>query len=209
MSEIKLCEMNKTQLISKCKELNITKISNKNKKQMIELIAQKLQNIELNKVIIYPENDLTDYNKYANIIIRAFKKYKNMSMKGYGCSNNGLGKWLIIIDDNKTPNPELFWLGNIIGVTDYKLWKDQRENIKNNYSTTTTCLCIYCGVNEKILTPEKQHNWILHIGKKISKSPYLKQISMRSKIWFKENIKTRQGIYSFNNTNVCNLSVNI
>jgi len=209
MSEIKLCEMNKTQLISKCKELNITKISNKNKKQMIEIIAQKLQNIELNKVIIYPENDLTDYNKYANIIIRAFKKYKNMSMKGYGCSNNGLGKWLIIIDDNKTPNPELFWLGNIIGVTDYKLWKDQRENIKNNYSTTTTCLCIYCGVNEKILTPEKQHNWILHIGKKISKSPYLKQISMRSKIWFKENIKTRQGIYSFNNTNVCNLSVNI
>lgn len=208
MSEIKLCEMNKTQLISKCKELNITKISNKNKKQMIELIVQKLQNIDVNKVITYVEESSIDYNKYANIIIRAFKKYKNMSMKGYG-SRTGLGKWLIIIDDNKTPNPELFWLGNIIGVTDYKLWKDQRENIKNNYSTTTTCLCIYCGVNKKIQTPEKQHNWILHIGKKLSKSPYLKQISMRSKIWFKENIKTRQGIYSFNNTNVCNLSVNI
>ena len=209
MSETKLCEMNKTQLISKCKELNITKISNKNKKQIIELITNKLQNIDVNKVITYAEESSIDYNKYANIIITAFKKYKNMSMKGYGFSNSGLGKWLIIIDDNKIPNPELFWLGNIIGVTDYKLWKDQRENIKNNYSTTTTCLCIYCGVNEKILTPEKQHNWILHIGKKISKSPYLKQISMRSKIWFKENIKTRQGIYSFNNTNVCNLSVNI
>jgi hypothetical protein len=129
-------------------------------------------------------------------------------MKGHGC-NTGLGKWLIFIDDNKNPNPELFWLGNIIGVKDYKLWKDQRENIKTNYSTTTTCLCIYCGVNEKILTPEKQRNWILYIGKKLSKSPYLKQISMRSKIWFKENIKTRQGIYSFTNTNVCNLSVNI
>ncbi len=148
MSEIKLCEMNKTQLISKCKELNITKISNKNKKQMIELIVQKLQNIDVNKVITYVEESSIDYNKYANIIIRAFKKYKNMSMKGYG-SRTGLGKWLIIIDDNKTPNPELFWLGNIIGVTDYKLWKDQRENIKNNYSTTTTCLCIYCGVNKK------------------------------------------------------------
>jgi len=210
MSEIKLCEMNKTQLISKCKELNITKIINKNKKQLIELITQQNTNIELNKLIIYSENDLTDYNKYANIIIRAFKKYKNMWKKNMMITfNTGLGKWLIIIDDSKIPNPELFWLGDIIGVTGYKLWKDQRENIKNNYSTTTTCLCIYCGVNEKILTAEEQHNWILHVGKKLSKSPYLKQISMRSKIWFKENIKTRQGIYSFNNTNVCNLSVNI
>lgn len=210
MSEIKLYEMNKAQLISKCKELNITKISNKNKKQMIGLIVEKLQNIDVNKVITYTENALTDYNKYANVIIRTFKKYKNMWKKHMMITcNTGLGKWLIIIDDTKIPKPELFWLGDIIGVTGYKLWKDQRENIKTNYSTTTTCLCIYCGVNEKILTPEKQNNWILHIGKKLSKSPYLKQISMRSKIWFKENIKTHQCIYSFNNTNVCNLSVNI
>ena len=211
--------MNKRQLISKCKELNITKISNKNKKQLVELITNKLQNIEVNKVITYSEESSIDYNKYANIIIRAFKKYKNMWKKsdanytGEGqwvpCWNNGLGKWLIIIDDTKIPQPELFWLGGIVGVTGFKLWKDQRENFKNNYSITTTCLCIYCGVNEKILTPEKQYNWILHIGKKLSKSPYLKQISMRSKIWFKENIKTRQGIYSFNTKNVCNLSVNI
>ena len=75
MSEIKLCEMNKMQLISKCKELNITKISNKNKKQMIELIVQKLQNIDVNKVITYPENALTDYNKYANVIIRTFTPF--------------------------------------------------------------------------------------------------------------------------------------
>jgi hypothetical protein len=100
---------------------------------VILLVLLIILSIANYKVIIYPENDLTDYNKYANIIIRAFKKYKNMCMKGYGFSNSGLGKWLIIIDDNKTPNPELFWLGNIIGVTDYKLWKDQRENIKTNY----------------------------------------------------------------------------
>ena len=125
MSLIKLCEMNKTQLISKCKELNITKISNKNKKQIIELIVQKLQNIDVNKVITYQENALTDYNKYANIIIRTFKKYKNMWKKYmmFSC-NTGLGKWLIIIDDSKIPKPELFWLGDIIGVTGYKLWKD-------------------------------------------------------------------------------------
>ena len=208
MSEIKLCEMNKKQLISKCKELNITKISNKNKKQIIELIVQKLQNIDVNKVITYAEESSIDYNKYANIIIRTFEKYMNMQMKGYAGGNLGLGKWLIIIDDNNTPNPELTWLGNIIGVTDYKLFKGG-DKISKYYPASQTCLCIYCGVNEKILTPEKQHNWILHIGKKLSKSPYLKQISMRSKIWFKENIKTREGIYSFNNTNVCNLSVNI
>ena len=184
MSEIKLCEMNKTQLINKCKELNITKISNKNKNQLVELITNKLQNIDMNKVITYVKESSIDYNKYANIIIRSFKKYMNMQMKGDGDGNLGLGKWLIIIDDNNTPNPELTWLGNIIGVTDYKLWKDQRENIKTNYSTTTTCLCIYCGVNEKILTPEKQHKWILHIGKKLSKSPYLKSICIRNKIWF-------------------------
>lgn len=223
MSEMNLYEMNKSQLINKCNELTITKISNKNKKQLVELITNKLQNVEVKKVITRAEESSIDYNKYANIIIRAFKKYKNMWSKSEvyfntsdeGWSNwiprvnIGLGKWLIIIDDTKFPQPELFWLGGIVGVTGFKLWKEQRENYKDNYSITTTCLCIYCGVHEKILTPEKQYNWILHIGKKLSKSPYLNQISMGSKIFFKENIKTSQGIYSFNSTNVCNLSVNM
>jgi hypothetical protein len=192
------------------KKTIIKKVTNKCDLESSDKIKRPDKKTIIKKVIIYPENSLIDYNKYANIIIRAFKKYKNMSIKEYACYNDccGLGKWLIIIDDNKNPNPELFWLGNIIGVTAYKLWKDDRYNIKTNYSTTT-CLCIYCGVDEKILTPEKQHNWILYIGKKLSKSPYLKQISMRSKIWFKENIKTSRGIYSFNSTNVCKLSMNI
>lgn len=210
MSETKLYEMNKKQLINKCKELNITKISSKNKKQLVELINQHLQNIDVNMVIQYTEKNVIDYTKYANIIIRTFKKYINMWKKEIDPSiNTGLGKWLVIIDDTKIPCPELFWLGGVVGVTGYKLWKDQRENVKNNYDVNTTSLCIYCGVNEKILSPEKQYNWILHIGQKLSKSLYLKQISMRSKMWFKENLKSKQFIYSFNATNVCNLSVNI
>ena len=115
----------------------------------------------------------------------------------------GLGKWCIIIDDNKTPNPQTFWLKNVIGVTGWKLWKMEQ------FTTTTTCLCIYCGVNEKKLSPEKQYNWILHIGKKLSKNPYIKHISMGSEIYFKENTKTRGGNYSFNSKNVSKLSVNI
>ena len=147
---------------------------------------------------IYTKEDL---DKYANIIIRAFKKYMNMMEMDCCYRDVGLGKWCIIIDDNKTPEPQTFWLKNVIGVTGWKLWKEQRENLKGNYSITTTCLCIYCGINEKILSPEKQYNWILHIGKKLSINPYLKHISMRSDIYFKENKETREENYSFNSKN--------
>jgi hypothetical protein len=137
------------------------------------------------------------YDKYANIIIRTIKKYIFLKEKQYKL-NTGLGKWLIICNNNIEPE-QLLFLGNIIGVTGWKIWQENRNNI---YSKDTCCICIYCGINEKILSPEKQYKWILNVGNKLLKSKFLSQISIRKSMYFKENLKTRNNIYSYNSNNV-------
>jgi hypothetical protein len=141
------------------------------------------------------------YDKYANILIRTIKKYIFLKEKEYN-SNTGLGKWLIICNNN-VESEQLLFLGNIIGVTGWKIHQD-----KNNiYSKDTCCICIYCGINEKILSSEKQYKWILNVGNKLLKSKFLSQISIRNSIYFKENLKTRNNIYSHNSNNVSTLKL--
>jgi hypothetical protein len=139
------------------------------------------------------------YDKYANIIIRTIKKYIFLQEKNYNY-NTGLGKWLIICNNN-VETEQLLFLGNIIGVTGWKIYQD-----KNN-SKDTCCICIYCGINEKILSPEKQYKWILNVGNKLLKSKFLSQISIKNSIYFKENLKTRNNIYSHNSNNVSTLKL--
>lgn len=138
------------------------------------------------------------YDRYANIIIRTIKKYIFLKNKEYG--DTGLGKWLIICDNNKkVTSEELLFLGNIVGVTGWKIWQENRNTI---YSKNTYCICVYCGINEKILSTEKQYKWILTVGNKLLKSKFLSQISIQKSMYFKENLKTRNNIYSYNNNNV-------
>ena len=66
------------------------------------------------------------YDKYANIIIRIIKKYIFLKEKQYNL-NTGLGKWLIICNNN-TESKQLLFLGNIIGVTGWKIWQENRNN---------------------------------------------------------------------------------
>lgn len=137
------------------------------------------------------------YDKYANIIIRTIKKYIFLKNKEYG--DTGLGKWLIICDNNKKVIYEqLLFLGNIVGVTGWKIWQGNNTI----YSKNTYCICVYCGINEKILSAEKQYKWILNVGNKLLKSKFLSQISIQKSMYFKENLKTRNNIYSHNSNNV-------
>lgn len=139
-----------------------------------------------------------DFDKFANVIIRIFRLYMKLSEKH---GKGSLGKWLIIVKDDPHRDwyKNLFWLRNIIGITHYKVHQD------DNNSQNTACLCIYCGVNEKTVNPERQTNWILHVGKKLATSKYLKEISIRDTIYFKENTKTRHKIYSHTHEKVCDL----
>jgi hypothetical protein len=146
-----------------------------------------------------------DYDKYANIIVRAFRKFLRLKEKNimYG-GDVGLGKWLVICNKNifdDIYDDKLLWLGKIIGVTGWKIWQD-----KNN-SDTTCCICIYCGINEKKINLLEQYKWILIVGNKILKSDYLHKICLKDSIYFKENIKTRQRIYSHTHCNVSSLKL--
>jgi hypothetical protein len=226
----------KKDLFEICKKLNISKISSKNKTELINII-----DININNKIKVLSTELQEKIKYAKLIFEFIKKIKYYKFikkycknnKGYGKfvksgrSHTGLGKWLVIVNCKDNPNicnyfddhansdwlslyNNFKFLDNIIGVTDWKVWKKHDDaNISN-----TACICIYCGVSEEILDPNKQYKWILHIGNKLSKIEYIlskieyiKNISIINKIYFKENSKTRQGIYSDTHNNVCPLYV--
>ena len=203
----------KKDLFEICKKLNISKISSKNKTQLIDII-----DININNKIKILSKELNEKIKYAKIIFNFVRRLKYSKVGDYKYSI-GLGKWLVIVNckDNPDSNSDyinsdwgrlckdLRFLDNIIGVTGWKWWKDHSYADISN----TACICIYCGISEKILEPNKQYKWITHIGNKLSKIEYIKNISIRDKIYFKENFKTRQGIYSQTHPNVCPLYIKL
>jgi hypothetical protein len=203
----------KKDLFEICKKLNISKISSKNKTQLIDII-----DININNKIKILSKELNEKIKYAKIIFNFVRRLKYSKVGDYKYSI-GLGKWLVIVNckDNPDSNSDyinsdwgrlckdLRFLDNIIGVTGWKWWKDHSYSDISN----TACICIYCGISEKILEPNKQYKWITHIGNKLSKIEYIKNISIRDKIYFKENFKTRQGIYSQTHPNVCPLYIKL
>lgn len=196
-----------------CKKLNITKISYKNKTQLIDIF-----DININNKIKILSKELNEKIKYAKIIFNFVRRLKYYKVGDYKFST-GLGKWLVIVNckDNPGSNSDyinsdwgrlckdLRFLDNIIGVTGWKLWKNHTDAD----ISTTASICIYCGISEKILESNKQYKWITHIGNKLSKIEYIKNISIRDKIYFKENFKTRQGIYSHTHPNVCPLYIKL
>ena len=212
----------KPDLLKICKILNILKITSKNKNQLIDIIDTNINN-KIKGLTI----ELQEKKEYAKIIFNFIKKIKYYKFikehgkftKGSG-SRVGLGKWLVIVNCKDNPNTfnyfddhekshwlslenNLKFLNNISGVIDWKIWKrHDNANISN-----TACVCIYCGISENILEPSKQYKWIMYIGNKLSKIDYIKNISIRDKIYFKENTKSRQGIYSHTHSNVCPLYV--
>lgn len=151
-------------------------------------------------------NKTYDYDKYANVIIRAFRKYIYLIKKNIAYGGDiGLGKWLVICERKHFEgmyDDKLLWLGNIIGVTGWKIWGDR------NNSSKTWCICIYCGVNEHILKPNEQYKWILDIGTKILKSRMIQSICIKDAIYFKDNFKTARNIYSHNSNNASTLKLN-
>lgn len=206
-----LYRYSKKDIFEICKKLNITKISSKNKTQLIDII-----DININNKIQILSKELNEKIKYAKIIFNFVRRLKYSKVGDYKFST-GLGKWLVIVNCKDNPdNPgsnsdwgrlckDLRFLDNIIGVTGWKLWK----NHTNADISTTASICIYCGISEKILESNKQYKWITHIGNKLSKIEYIKNISIRDKIYFKENFKTRQGIYSHTHPNVCPLYIKL
>jgi len=205
----------KKDLFEICKKLNITKISSKNKTQLIDIIDTNINN----KIKILSK-ELNEKIKYAKIIFNFVRRLKYSKVEKYKYAT-GLGKWLVIVNCKDSPNTienwddensdwirlnrELLFLDNIVGVTGWKLWKNHTDAD----ISTTASICIYCGISEKILESNKQYKWITHIGNKLSKIEYIKNISIRDKIYFKENFKTRQGIYSHTHPNVCPLYIKL
>lgn len=108
----------------------------------------------------------------------------------------GIGKWLIFIDFTSTNYDKLEYLYNKVGVTGFKIWRDNREEVKKNFNEKEACICIYCGWKSKSFEENKE--WIKYIGFNISKDCYLKSISKRNRIFFKTNLDTHKGNYSFN-----------
>ena len=117
----------------------------------------------------------------------------------------GIGKWLIITKKDSTDVIKLEYLLRKPGIEGYKIWQDQRINVKDHFSSETASICIYCGYNNQNF--EEQKEWIKYIGYKLSKDLYLKNLSIRKQLYFKLNEETRQFNYSFNSSNTSKLSI--
>lgn len=132
---------------------------------------------------------------------------KSYYPKNFGESSwTGLGKWLIIIDDNKLNNNELLYLEKQVGITGYKIWKEKRPEKKNYYEIKTSSICVYCGW--KNINFNEQIDWINYIGYNLSKDKLLKKLSIRNKLYYKLNEDTNKNNYSFNKKNISKISLN-
>jgi hypothetical protein len=164
---MELNKMNKTELLAECKKLGITKVSSKNKTQLIEIInASKTNKHIIKKKVIIEEDNIENSdievcdNNLLSILNKLLEKIsiKELSSK-LNLAPGTLTRW---IELNDIPKSYEFDLLKIAGIKiDYSKYSSkQKDQFFTPVKTAKYCFEKFCEIIKEFDETEKDFNFI-------------------------------------------------